>query len=312
MKILLTGASSFTGYWFVRELAVAGHDVVATFRRRAEEYPDEVRRRRVAGLAGLCRPVVGGSFGDDAFLDLVRTSGPWDVFCCHAADATNYKSMDFDVCAAVAANTRNLPVVLDLLKAGGCSRVVLTGTVFEQNEGLGSEGLRAFSPYGLSKGLTSDVVRYWCGVRGMRLGKFVISNAFGPFEEARFTAYLVRTWKQGRTPAVNTPAYIRDNVHVSLLAKAYVRFVERLGCEPGFERLGPSQYIESQGAFACRFAKEMEMRLGVPCPVELRRQTEFPEPRVRLNTDPLDPSSLGWDEATAWDEVAAYYKDLPW
>jgi UDP-glucose 4-epimerase len=32
MRILLTGASSFTGYWFVRELAAAGHHVVAAFR----------------------------------------------------------------------------------------------------------------------------------------------------------------------------------------------------------------------------------------------------------------------------------------
>ena len=32
MKILFTGASSFTGFWFARALAAAGHEVVATFR----------------------------------------------------------------------------------------------------------------------------------------------------------------------------------------------------------------------------------------------------------------------------------------
>jgi hypothetical protein len=32
MKILFTGASSFTGMWFVRELAAAGHDVVPPFK----------------------------------------------------------------------------------------------------------------------------------------------------------------------------------------------------------------------------------------------------------------------------------------
>ena len=54
MKILLTGGSSFTGFWFIRELAAAGHDITAIFRKRAEEYSDEIRRQRVALLP---RPV---------------------------------------------------------------------------------------------------------------------------------------------------------------------------------------------------------------------------------------------------------------
>jgi len=33
MKILFTGGSSFTGYWFIKELVAAGHEVVAAFRR---------------------------------------------------------------------------------------------------------------------------------------------------------------------------------------------------------------------------------------------------------------------------------------
>ena len=48
MKVLFTGGSSFTGMWFIRELAAAGHQVAAAFRRPAGEYADPVRRRRVA------------------------------------------------------------------------------------------------------------------------------------------------------------------------------------------------------------------------------------------------------------------------
>ena len=36
MKILFTGASSFTGYWFAKQLASAGHEVFALFRRQPE------------------------------------------------------------------------------------------------------------------------------------------------------------------------------------------------------------------------------------------------------------------------------------
>jgi UDP-glucose 4-epimerase len=305
MRILFTGASSFTGYWFVKELAAAGHQVVATFRQPLDAYPD-VRGERVRALADCAEPVVGAAFGDGAFLALVRR-GPWDLFCHHAADVTNYRSPDFDFQGALVNNTRSLPAVLAALAEQGCGRILLTGSVFEAGEGAGSEGLPAFSPYGLSKGLTATAFEYFTRAQGLRLGKFVIPNPFGPFEDPRFGAYLVKTWFAGATPSVNTPAYVRDNIHVSLLAKAYVAFATGLSVGPGLSRLNPSGYVGTQGSFASLVGRELEGRLGVACPVELKVQTQFTEPLIRINTDPVDAQGLGWDEARAWDELAEYY-----
>jgi len=306
MKILLTGASSFTGFWFVRELTAAGHDVTATFRKLAAEYWD-VRAKRVAALAGGCQAFHGVSFGDAGFLDLLK-NGRFDALCHHAAEVTNYKSSDFDAAAAAAANTRNIAAVLAAFAAAGGCRVVLTGSVFEDDEGAGSEDLPAFSPYGLSKALTAQIFRYHARTVRLALGKFVIPNPFGPFEEPRFTAYLVKNWYAGKTPSVETPAYVRDNIHVSLLARAYARFVSEVPAEPVFVKTNPSGYVESQGAFAQRFAREMRPRLGLPCEVELKVQTQFSEPRIRINTDPVDAALLNWNEPAAWDELAAYYR----
>lgn len=308
MRVLFTGASSFTGFWFVRELARAGHEVVAIFRGRTDSYAG-VRARRVNKLSPVCRPVFECGFGSPEFLKLIEAEDHWDLLCHHAAEVKNYKSADFNVTAAVENNTRNLPRVIDALQPKGCQKVLLTGSVFEQNEGAGSDGLLAFSPYGLSKGLTAEAFRYYIGVRGMRLGKFVVSNPFGPYEEPRFTAYLMRTWLAGDVAMVKTPAYVRDNIHVSLLAKAYQRFVEELPSESGFSRIGPSGYVDSQGAFAQLFAAEMRPRLKLPCELELQRQTEFSEPRVRINTDPAAALVPDWDEASAWDELAGYYRE---
>ncbi len=305
MKILLTGGSSFTGYWFIRELSAAGHDVTATFRRSPEEYPDGPRRRRVALAVNLCRPVFGVSFGDNEFLKLAGEG--WDLLAHHAAEVTNYKSADFDVAAALQENTRNLRRVLGALVERGCGRVVLTGSVFEAGEGAGSEGLPAFSPYGLSKGLTYETFRHHCRVAGVHLGKFVIANPFGPLEEPRYTSYLARAWLSGGTPRCATPAYVRDNIHVSLLARAYASFVGALPATPGTSRMNPSGYAETQGAFTRRFADEMRARLRRPCEFLLDVQTEFPEPRVRISTDVLDLVAMGWDETGAWDDVASHY-----
>lgn len=309
MKILFTGGSSFTGCWLIRELAAAGHEVTATFRREQGAYPDEVRRRRVALATERCRPVFGVSFGDDAFVALAK-EGDWDLLAHHAADVTSYKSPDFDVAGALSGNTRNARAVLEALTGGGCGRVLLTGSFFEQGEGAGSEGLPAFSAYGLSKGLTAEAFKHHCRAAGVSLGKFVIPNPFGPLEEPRYTGYLMKTWLAGGTAICATPAYVRDNIHASLVAKAYVRFAEQLPKTAGFTRTNPSGYPETQGAFTRRIAEEMRSRLELPCAVELANQTSFPEPRVRINTDVLDAAALGWDEAAAWDEFARYYLEL--
>jgi len=42
--------------------------------------------------------------------------------------------------------------------------------------------------------------------------------------------------------------------------------------------------------------------------VELKKQTDFPEPRVRINTDFPDVDAMGWNESTAWDSLADYYQ----
>jgi UDP-glucose 4-epimerase len=310
MKILFTGSSSFTGYWFIRELVRAGHDVTALFRRRREEYAG-VRAARVEQLAGLCRCTFGGSFGDEAFLRLINGASQWDVLCHHAAEVGDYKSESFDPLAALASNTRNLRAVLAALRERGARRIVLTGSVFEPGEGAGSDDLPAVSAYGLSKSLTATVFRHYVPAGGMRLGKFVIPNPFGPYEEPRFTTYLARCWLAGQTATVRTPDYVRDNIHVCLLARAYVGFVERLSEAPGFERLNPRGYVERQGQFARRMADALSPRLGLPCQLELLPQTEFPEPRVRHNTQPATALAPEWSESHAWDRLAQYYRQMP-
>ena len=232
MKILFTGASSFTGYWFVKTLAAAGHEIVCPLRGAPEHY-DNIRKQRVGKLQSFCRLVPDTPFGTEAFFKLICEGGAWDLLCHHATEAANYRSPDFDIQRALQNNTLNLRAVLAALKADGLKGVVLTGSVFENDEGAGEEPLRAFSGYGLSKGLTWQMFRHHCGEARVPLGKFVIPNPFGPFEEPRFTAYLMRSWKEGKLAGVKTPDYVRDNVPVDLLAAVYAQFAGRVVASSG-------------------------------------------------------------------------------
>ena len=305
MKILLTGASSFTGLWFVRALHQAGHQVPAALRQPREDYRDGPRASRVRELGDVAECAFGLAFGDASFLDLCR-SDSWDLLCHHAAQVGDYRSAAFDVAGALAANTRNFTEVLRAMR--GLRGVVLTGSVFEADEGAGTTPLRAFSPYGMSKGLTAQLVRFWCEAAGLAIGKFVISNPFGPFEEPRFCTYLMRQWSAGQVAEVRTPAYVRDNIHVDLLARAYAAFVDKAAAGPGFARANPSGYVETQGAFAERFAREIGQRTSLDCRVSLAPQTDFAEPLVRINTEPAQVAA--WNENAAWDGIARYYEGV--
>jgi len=308
MNALLTGSSSFTGLWFVRALTDSGRTVVATMTRSdPKAYDDPLRALRVREVERRASVEWSCTFGDERFIELIG-SGAFDVLCHHGADVTDYKSEDFDYTRALANNTRSARRVLEAFKDAGGQAVVLTGSVFEGGEGAGSDGLPHFSPYGLSKALTREVFEYECRRAGLALGRFVIPNPFGPLEEPRFTAYLVRTWASGQMPCVRTPAYVRDNIHVSVLAREYARFVERVhGYRAGDPLVfSPSGYVESQGRFAERFAAELGPRLGIPTPLDFAEQTEFAEPRVRIG---LDPAAMdAQEESSAWDALADDYR----
>lgn len=305
MKVILTGASSFTGTWFAQALRQAGHDVVAPVRGATASYVG-VRRARLNHLQSLgVRLVHGVAFGDDAFRGLLFEG--CDVLCHHAAEVRSYKDIQFDVAGAVNSNTLEARATLEAAKAGGCHALVATGSVFEQDEGAGEEPLKAFSPYGLSKGLSWQVLRFWTEHLGMPIHKFVIPNPFGPFEEPRFCAYLMGKWVKGELATVGTPKYVRDNIHVSLLALAYRRLVESSLSVQAGGRCAPMGYVETQGAFAQRFAREIGGRLGLQADLALADQKDFAEPVVRVNTDLVFSSDSEWTEAAAWDDLAAYY-----
>ena len=305
MKILLTGASSFTGFHFARALAAAGHTVTAPLLGTNGSYVEGVRARRVNELGSVANIVWDCAFGSERFIALAE-SGPWDLLCHHAAMVGDYRGTDFDIPGALAANTLNLSNVLRALKPQGLRGTILTGSVFEQREGAGTMPLRAFSPYGLSKGLTAEVVAHRCAEAGVAYGKFVIPNPFGPYEEPRFCAYLQRTWAAGKTAEVRTPRYVRDNIHVDLLAACYVAMAGMAADGAIPARLAPSGYVESQGHFAERYARAFARRTGRDCSVALGVQTDFSEPMVRINTDLASLIVPSWDGETAWDSVVRF------
>ncbi len=307
MRILFTGASSFTGRAFVHQLVSEGHDVTATFTKNGLHEYTGLRQTRVNFTLNESTAIFGLRFGDAKFIKLLKKNN-FDLFCHHGADVTNYKSESFNFSKALSTNTKNVVEILKILKST-CTKLILTGSIFEGHEGIGDNCDNAFSAYGLSKQFTFQVFKHFCMNYDIPVAKFVIPNPFGPFEEFRFTSFLVKSWNKGETPVIKTPDYIRDNIHISLLSEAYVKFCNEFASGSSLiSKLNPSGYIESQANFTQRFSKQISSRLRMECPFELSVQTEFIEPIIRINYEPALQYISKWNEVEAWDELADYYE----
>ena len=105
----------------------------------------------------------------------------------------------------------------------------------------------------------------------------------------------MKNWKAGQPVEVKTPDYVRDNIHVDLMALAYAKFATDGTKEP-LRRINPSGYAEKQGAFAQRVASEVKARTGWACELKLGQQTDFSEPLDRVNSEPVAKSFPGWSE----------------
>lgn len=310
IRILFTGASSFTGFWFARTLAQSGHSVVCLFTQEGAAAYSGLRRRRVELLLATpgITPIWGKRLSDPTLPDHFRDGSPWDVFCHHAAEVTDYKSPDFNPLAAAETAVAGLPAMLSEFRKAGGKALVFSGTYFESGQGTEGEAAPAFSPYAVSKTLSGELARFYAEQRGLGFTKFVMPNPFGPYEERGFTRYLAAEWLAGRTPAVKTPDYLRDNMPVPLMARDYVRAVQESAESPRYRSIRPSGYTGRQGDFALEFAARLSPHLG-DCPLKLETQKDFAEPCVRLNA----PASHApeWSPLEAdifWTELADFYR----
>jgi nucleoside-diphosphate-sugar epimerase len=321
MKILFTGASSFTGMYFVRELLKAGHEVHCTFTGENFLKYNTKEQLRISTFSQLTKNRFSSPFGSQFFFEEFKE--PIDVLCLHGAkgQSAGHDSDKFDVMGAVESNTHKASAVMHAAKIAGVKKVVLTGTYFERWNGMlfsNNSCNPAKNEYALSKTITSDIIRFYCEKNNIRFTKFIVPNPFGPYENKRFTTDAAMAWLDAKHITVLNPNPARDNIHVELLAACYAKFVS----DNDKICLAPRGYVDSQGGFALRFAREMRKRWHIPCPVDLadgpveqdyRANVTYAEEYIKQEVTPsMMPGDVtpAWDEEKAWDRLAKYYVGL--
>ena len=307
MRVLMTGASSFTGMWLVLALAKRGIETVAALRGDPRHY-DDLRQARMAEVAAHAAVLPEAPMGSKALFEAAESLGPFDTLILHGAQVGSFRDIPYDAGRAVIANTAGLERLLVRMKRGGLRRVALTGSVFEAGEGKGDDRA-AIGGYGFAKTMTSEIIQEACEREEVPLLKFVIASPFGAYAKPGLIAHLLAGWQRGETPLVRHPHLVRDWLPADCLAEAHADFIVSEDLEGPLNRLTPSCFAMTNGAFAEMLAREMAPRLGLPCKVRLADPPEpIDEPVVRTGLDRLaaadDPIRLqtAFDRLMAWHE----------
>lgn len=310
MKILLTGATSLTGFWFAQELQAQGAEVICLFTGKSStSYQNRKSASRFGLLENHFQFVFEAPFGSENFIRAIRNERA-DILCLHGSHIPDYKSQSFNISESLEKNLFNVHEVFQALAETNL-RYVLTGTLFEAGEGDDGNPTEPGSPYGLAKSLVTQAFKYYSAKFQIPMRHFVIPNPFGIHEDKKFNYYLADCWINHQIASVKTPDYVRDNIPVPLLALAYQTTCKSLLDQR--ELVGttrPSGYVESQGAFTARMAGHMRQHLGLPCEFNVLQQTDFQEPRDRHNSEDMFEAFPQFIEAIFWQEYADYYATL--
>ena len=285
-RCLITGATSFSGIWFTKAMLDAGIECIA-ISRNTGSYSRIVETR----LNWIRKYYPNFQL---TTLEKLRGSVNVDVVCLHGTATFDYRNPNFDIDSAVQSTLEISRVIHNKFQE---ALYVHTGTFSEPNESIGNNAL-SFNPYSTSKNLIYNLHKSL--VTDGQLLKYVMPNPFGPLENHKFTGYLIQQWAIGVKPLIKAPNYVRDNVPIDLLSAHYVQTLINFTKDLNPKTIWPSKYIESNLAFAKRYANIFNELTGFPTPIDAILSHEFKEPRIRVNKDYCEDIVSNWSESNSW------------
>ncbi len=289
----MTGATSFSGYWFARQLILDGHELTI-IRSRSDNTGHEEN----LWLSKLDNESL--SFRELSFLQESTPRLLFDAILLHGSFMEDRRSPNFNVDLAV---KKTLGVTKWIKEHFKAECVIHTGTFSEEDEGVGESPLNNFNPYSESKSLIyKEHLKMFHGVPFL---KFIMPNPFGRFQQNNIFSFLEKTWAKNEIPLILQPNYIRDYVPVDLLAISYSNLVDsfRRGNYLS-DSYSPSYFAMSNRDMFNLYASEISSRIGRNLEIHFGEQKDYSESRVRVNRDSLHILSEKWSLDKFWDSLA--------
>ena len=301
-KILLTGVSSFTGYWFAKILSENGYHVCCPLPGGDEAY-DGIKKNRLESLPHSVRLVYSCPFGSNQFIELLESR--FDILCHHASYVKNYQNKDFKLTEAISLDTKFAEKIFEKLASLGCKGIIWTSSVFEDSipENEKSSNIRpSWYRYALSKKLSGIILNNLSRDFSLQFSKFVITNPFGPLEDRKFNRLILEAAKTKIDFEVRTPNYIRDMIHVRHLALAYKIAADKIMENDNCSELRPYEYTGTLHYLADYFMSEIKLKISTPSKVINNNLIYSDEPLSLTNDIHVSKIIEDYDPCACWDE----------
>lgn len=278
-RALVTGGTGFVGGRLVATLLARGVETHVVVR---ETTPPE-RRARLGPVAG----VVVDDGRVDTLAEAVARIRPDVTF--HLATHFVAQHTPDDIVPLVAANL-SLPLRLaEALTAGGATRLVNTGTVWQHVE---NAPYRPKGVYAATKQAAEDLLRAYAELELLSVCTLVLTDAYGPGDpRPKLLPTLLRVAREGGPPlAMGSGRPYVDLVHVDDVVAAFLA-VAAAGTDR-WERYG----VGSGAPVTVRaLVALVEEVLGVPVPVDWDARPD--RPLEMLTPWSPGPAPPGWSPA---------------
>ncbi len=318
MRVMVTGAAGFIGSHLVDRLLIEGEEVIGV---------DDLSSGSLANLSDARNTTVGKltfhrvDVTSGATADLIRRLAP-DVICHLAAQVDVRKSVKDPIHDAMI----NVIGTINLLQAAaevGTRKVLFTssgGCIYgepdesrlpvDEDQVFLAESLPE-SPYGVSKKIALDYLRYYKAVQGLDYTALALSNVYGPRQEpasevgleGQVVAIFSRLMLAGRPCTIyGDGTQTRDFVYVDDVVSAYVAALDKgsgelINVGSGEELAVNDLYSRLAGITASR----LDPVYAAARPGELQRIVVNPSKAGEvLGWAPVTPIDEGLKQTVAW------------
>jgi UDP-glucose 4-epimerase len=219
-RVIITGASSFTGVWISRAFNLAGWDV-HSFCARAETAYQGLVAERVKLLRDFSTVHFEMQSESKEFLQKIENVMP-HIFVYHHHYMTDYGSENYNLSLALKVGLTPLPEIMKSLKMIATSGIIFSSSYFENFD-------PKVSPYGESKRIIGKEIESLSSKLEIPFSKIIIPNPVGPLEnEDRFIPQLLKAARNKEDFKLTAPTKKANHVPVSFLAEGYTLLAKRL------------------------------------------------------------------------------------
>ena len=225
MKILFTGSSSFTGYYFLNELNKNKIECHAIFTKKKKYYKYEYQKKILNHKLTHVNPKTDIKFGSKKYVNIIKNK-KINTLCFHHFIVGN---LDFNYNLNKNLNLllKDIDNVLYNLSINKSPLLIYTSSIYQKISLLDEyRSDRARINYGFAKIIISNVLKYLCKKYKIKFIDFELQNPIGLYEKkTSLPSYLASVFFSKNKIELDNPERLFKFQFIEKIAKDYCKSI---------------------------------------------------------------------------------------